>query len=102
MRDEADEARLAAVELVPDDEAVRASPSLLPLLAERPSLFELDTTGNPHVRRAADGVDVIVLDADSAPQWDEDDRRRFQEGLVELGFAEVFAEAGVTVYERTG
>ena len=100
-RDVTDHARLDAADLVPEDDSVRASPSLLPLLAERPAVYELETTGNPHVRRAADGVDAIVLDAEAAPDWDDEDRRRFQTGLEELGFETVFAEAGVTVYERT-
>jgi uncharacterized membrane protein len=100
-RDVTDHARLDAADLVPDDDSVRASPSLLPLLAERPAVYELETTGNPHVRRAADGVDAIVLDAEAAPDWDDEDRRRFQAGLEELGFETVFAQAGVTVYERT-
>jgi uncharacterized membrane protein len=100
-RDVADRARLDAADLVPDGESVRASPALLPLLAERTELYELDTTDNPHVRRAADGVDAIVLDADAAPNWDDEDRRRFQAGLEELGFETVFAEAGITLYERT-
>jgi hypothetical protein len=96
----ADQARLDAADLVPDGESVRASPALLPLLAERVALYELDTTGNPHVRRAADGVDAVLLDAEAAPDWDDEDRRRFQQGLEELGFDEVFAEAGITLYER--
>jgi len=99
-RDVADQARLDAADLVPDGDSVRASPALLPLLAERVALYELDTTGNPHVRRAADGVDAVLLDAEAAPDWDDEDRRRFQEGLEELGFDEVFAEAGITLYER--
>lgn len=99
-RDVADQARLAAADLVPDGDSVRASPALLPLLAEREALYELDTTGNPHVRRAAEGVDAVLLDAEAAPDWDDEDRRRFQQGLEELGFDEVFAEAGITLYER--
>jgi uncharacterized membrane protein len=99
-RDVTDQARLDAADLVPEDDSVRASPTLLPLLAERPALYELDTTENPHVRRAAEDVDAIVFDAEAAPDWDDDDRRRFQTGLEELGFEEVFAEAGITVYER--
>jgi uncharacterized membrane protein len=99
-RDETDRSRLDAVDLIDDGAAVRASAVLLPLLAERPEVYRLDTAGNPHVRRAADGVDVIVLDNESASDWDDDSRRRFQEGLDTLGFAEVFAENGVEVFER--
>ncbi len=96
----ADQARLDAADLVPEGESVRASPALLPLWPSGEALYELDTTGNPHVRRAAEGVDAILLDAEAAPDWDDEDRRRFQEGLEELGFDEVFAEAGITLYER--
>jgi hypothetical protein len=102
VRDDSDRARLDAADLVPDGDSVRASPSLLPLLAEREAVYELDTTGNPHVRQASDGVDAILLDAESAQNWDDEDRRRFQEGLAELGFGQVFAEAGITLYERSG
>ena len=100
VRDDADHARLDAVDLIEDGVAVRASAAVLPLLAERPEVYLLDTSGNPHVRRAASGVDVIVLDNESAPDWDDDSRRRFQEGLDTLGFTEVFADQGVEVFER--
>lgn len=100
VRDAADDSRVEAVELISDTAPVRASPSLLPLLAERPDIQPLDTTGNPHVRRAAQDVDVIVLDDDSAPDWDDDSRRRFQEGLEVLGFTEQFSENGITVFVR--
>jgi uncharacterized membrane protein len=102
VRDTSDQARLDAADLIPDDASVRASPSLLPLLAERQVVYPLDTSGNPHVRQAADGVDAIAFDAEAAPSWDDEDRRRFQAGLADLGFGEVFAEGGITVYERTG
>ncbi len=102
VRDNSDQARLDAADLIPDDVRVRASPTLLPLLAEREDIYPLDTSGNPHVREAAEGVDAIAFDAEAAPSWDDDDRQRFQTGLAELGFGEVFAEAGITVYERTG
>jgi uncharacterized membrane protein len=100
VRDDADQSRLDAVDLIVGDVSVRASDSLLPLLAERRDVYQLDTTGNPHVRRAAEGVDVIVLDSESAPDWNDDSRRRFQEGLDTLGFSEVFAENGIEVFER--
>ena len=52
-QDSADEARLDAVDLVGDDRPVRASPTLLPLLAERERVYELagdapPTGGGPH------------------------------------------------------
>lgn len=102
VRDITDQARLDAADAVPEGDSVRASPTLLPLLAQRAAVYELDTTGNPHVRRASENVDAIVLDAEAAPDWDDEDRRRFQEGLAELGFDEVFARSGITVYQRVG
>ncbi len=56
-RDAADQARLDAVDLVDDQDAVRASPALLPLLAERAEVYLLDTENRPHVRRATERPD---------------------------------------------
>ena len=101
VRDGSDVARDAAADLLDDPSiAVRAPDSMVTELAEREEIYLLDTIGNPHVRRAAAGVDAIVFDAESAPDWDDDDRRRFADGLTELGFVETFADAGVSVFER--
>lgn len=100
-RDAGDAARLDAVEMIEDDEAVRASPALLPLLAERRWLYELDTVDHPHVRRAAaDDVDVVVLDEQAELAWDDDDRRSFHDGMVALGFTRTFNVEGIVVYRR--
>ena len=100
-RDAADAARLDAVEMIDDADAVRASPALLPLLAERRWLYELDQVAHPHVRRAAaDDVDVVVLDEEAELEWDDDDRRSFHEGMVSLGFTRTFNTDGIVVYRR--
>ena len=100
-RDSSDAARLAAVDEVPDDAAVRASPALLPLLAERVRLWELDTSGpDPDAPAAVERVDWIIFDAD-ATDWDTLTQQRFGLGLNRLGWEEVFAEEGVFVYRRT-
>jgi len=100
VRDSSDEARLDAVDLIDDEAPVRASPSLLPLLAEREELYELETGANPHVRNAAEDVDIIAFDGDAVPEWDDERRRLFQEGLEQLGFVRVFDRDGISVYER--
>ena len=100
VRDSADEARLDAVDIIDDEAPIRASPSLIPLLAEREEVYELDTAVNPHVRNAAEDVDIIAFDTDAAPEWDDERRRLFQQGLEELGFDLVFDRAGISVYER--
>ena len=100
VRDSADEARLDAVDIIDDEAPIRASPSLIPLLAEREEVYELDTAVNPHVRNAAEDVDIIAFDTDAAPEWDDERRRLFQQGLEQLGFDLVFDRAGISVYER--
>jgi len=100
-QDAADGARLEAVDRIADNAHVRASPALLPLLAERPDLYVLDTTQPPHVRRAtANGVDVVVLDEAAEVGWDDDDRRLFHDGMVALGFTRTFNVEGIAVYQR--
>lgn len=110
-RDVADAARLDAADLVAGDAAVRASPALLPLLAERPRLYELDTESRPHVRRAItippdqrDGgggrMDVVIFDEHAAEEWTDNERRVFREGLVRQGYGRIFVEEGVEVYVR--
>ena len=98
--DGADTARRDAAELIPDDAAVRASPSMLPLVAERERVEVLEVAPNPHVRRAAADVDVIAFDELSAPEWGEEGRRRFVEGLAELGFERTFDDQGIQLYVR--
>ncbi len=100
-QDAIDGARLDAVDTIAPDDAVRASPELLPLLAERHHLYELDTAHPPHVRRAtADHVDVVLLDEQAELGWDDDDRRLFHEGMLALGFTRTFNVEGVAVYRR--
>lgn len=100
-QDAVDGARLHVADLVRDDAAVRASPALLPLLAERDRLFDLEVGDHPHVRRAAaDDVDVVILDEAAALGWDDDDRRLFHDGMVALGFTRTYNTEGISVYER--
>ena len=106
-RDAADRDRLAAVEQIPDDAAVRASPHLLPLLAERNVLFELDTAGSSaraDAQLAPEGVGWIALDLSSAIQWGADalEVERFDTTLRQQGWERVFAAEEVRVYRYAG
>lgn len=106
-RDAADADRLAAVEQIPDDAAVRASPHLLPLLAERNVLFELDTAGSSaraDAQPATEGVGWIALDLGSATQWGADalEVERFDTTLRQQGWERVFAAEQVRVYRYAG
>lgn len=106
-RDAADQDRLAAVEQIPDAAAVRASPHLLPLLAERNVLFELDTAGSSaraDAQLATEGVGWIALDLSSATQWGADslEVERFDTTLRQRGWERVFAAEQVRVYRYAG
>jgi uncharacterized membrane protein len=96
-----DMARLAAADLVPDDGVVRASPTLLPLLAERTGLFELDTVGSyrqEQADRAGEQVNWIILDRTAAPEWADLDVAQFTNRLViTYQFEEVLSRDGITV-----
>ncbi len=46
------------------------------------------------------GKMVIVIDDEAAPDWTDDDRRVFQEGLSELGFESAFDQEGIEVFAR--
>lgn len=99
-RDLVDQARLDAADLVDADAAVRATPEMLPLLAEREELYVLDVEGRPHVRRASARVDFVVLDNSAAPRWSDDERRLFREGLGRQGFVRIFNREGIELFER--
>lgn len=102
-RDITDQARLAAIEVIPDDAAVRASPKLLPLLFERERLFELDTTGaEPDVDAAVDRVEWIIFDLTEAEHWEGNRALVFDVDLGRAGFLRVQTiEDVILVYQRT-
>ena len=106
-RDAADQDRLAAVEQIPDEAAVRASPHLLPLLAERNVLFELETDGSSaraDAQQAVEGVGWIALDLSSAAQWGSDvlEVERFDTTLRQRGWERIFAAEQVRIYRYAG
>lgn len=104
-RDAADGARLEAIELIPEDGAVRASPRLLPRLAERTRLYVLVTDTDDGRDAAPDAVlDVewILLDLEAAPLWtDTLEQQRFALGLG-TGWEQVYGEQGIFVFQFTG
>jgi uncharacterized membrane protein len=114
-RDSVDQARLDAVDLVEDEQSVRASPAALVLLAERDQVYLLDTESRPHVRRATEipsdqltdeaeaerqHVDVVILDAEAAEDWTDNERRVFREGLERQGYGRSFSAEGIEVFVR--
>jgi len=101
------EARRNALSGIPVDQAVRASPSVLDLLSDRPQLYPLELGSRPDAVSAARDVDLIVVDASEFDRWDPVRRRVFADGLDALGFVQptgrddrVSSLAGVLVWQR--
>jgi uncharacterized membrane protein len=98
--DAADHARHDAARMVGHDTSVRASPSVLSLVAERRRAFELG--GAPDAMAAtADDVDRVVVDT-AATQWTPPQWLDFASGMVTRGYRVLFNGPGVVVYARGG
>lgn len=105
-RDATDDAVLAAVDQLGPDTPVRASPSALAPLSERPWLFALDPTQEPSAAQASfpDFTRaVLVVDRDQPPRTAED-RLEFDEAMTTQGFSLAFEDpaGGVALYSRGG
>ena len=87
----------AAVELVAAQEAVRASPAVLPLLAERTDVYLLDLPA-PNAGRATRGVTAIVLDDRAIPDWTTDDSLTFFRAMSARGWELTFRQASMSVW----
>lgn len=99
--------RLDAVDLVPEDAVVRASPSFLPRLAERVGVYELDTTGaqaRDDASNSMQGVDWILLDLDDAPVWGDQslEVQRFATVLRQGGWEQEYSMSGAIVFHYKG
>jgi uncharacterized membrane protein len=101
-QDAVDGARIDAEERIASDAAVRASPSMLQVLAERPRLYVLDPTQPPDAEAAADGVDVVVIDEQQIGEWSARERQEFYEGMARAGFRVTATQQGIIVFERVG
>ena len=101
-RDAADVARIDAADTVGRDLSVRVSAPLLNRVAERPRVYELVPTDEPDAAAAAEGVDAVVLDESTVPNWTATDREVFDLGLEGLGFEKVSSSNGISVYVRQG
>lgn len=102
-RDANDQARRAAVGLVPDDASVQSSTRGLTHLAERAEVFELDTSGSViQAERALASTDYILFDQLDAPEWSSVWFDNFDRNLQRNGYAPQYRAEGVTLYRRAG
>ena len=99
-QDMADGARIDAEEQIPSDAAVRATPSMLQLLAERERLYVLDTSEALLASEATEGVDYVAMDDRALAGWSASDRQEFFEGMAGEGFRVTVNEQGIIVFAR--
>ncbi len=99
-RDIVDFSRIQIAHQIPPDKAVRASPSMLQLLEERPVLYTLAATDRPDAIAAAEGVDVVVLDGRQVGEWTAVELQVFRSQLQSLGFDRQVDDQGIELFVR--
>jgi len=99
-RDATDRALLDAVTLVDDSDRVRAVPPVLAELASRRTVYALDGAEQTPTSLVARGVEVVLVDERSTPEWGPLRRAAFTSGLADEGFAVVLDRAGVQLFVR--
>ncbi|HEX2383412.1 MAG TPA: DUF2079 domain-containing protein [Acidimicrobiales bacterium] len=97
-QDASDQARHDAVELIGATASVRASPEILPLVAERRDVYSLSDRPDPAV--ATRDVSKVILDEAEVEQWSEAEWHRFGAGMAVRKFVLVSDHDGVRVYIR--
>lgn len=99
-QDRVDAARLEARDQIPPDAHVRASSSMLQILAERHTLVALDQSVNPDADVITAGVDVVVVDEQEWPSVTSMQWQSLQRAMREHGFELVRSDAGIDLYLR--
>jgi uncharacterized membrane protein len=101
-QDDTDQAIAEAVGLLDDDVPVRASPSALAALSERPWLFALPTDTTPSAVNMGfpDFTRAVLIVERELPPRSEDERREFDRTMASLGFERAFDADGVVLYGR--
>lgn len=96
-----DQARRAAIELVPDDVSVQATASSLSMLAERPVVYELDTSENViQAERELRDTEFVLFDTSDADGWSTVWIENFDRNLQRDGYVQVYRAEGVVLYQR--
>jgi len=102
-QDATDGARLDARQSIGKDATVRASPSMLMVLAQRQVLFPLHghEADDPEsgARAAAEGVDVVIVDRHEV-RSSATDEALFEQDLEAQGFSVTSDVLGIVVFQR--
>jgi uncharacterized membrane protein len=95
--DAADKARHDVARGLAQPIAVRAAPTMLQLLAERPAVYPLG--GEPDAKRATAGVDRVII-TEQDVQWTDEQWQQFSGGMALQQFVLIYDREGVRVYTR--
>lgn len=100
--DPTEQAIIAAADRLPADVAVRASPSALPALAERPWLYPLATDREPSVQFDAFDVRAILVVDGDIPDRTPERRDEFAQRMASVGFEVLIDDEqnGVSLFLR--
>ena len=106
IRDEVDEARLAAAELIPADAAVSATDRVWPLIAERRALHnfpgpwrgDLPSSDPVPLEARRRAVEYIFIDTVDKAQWTGDRATALEELEAELDARLIFERDGILLY----
>lgn len=103
-REAADAVRLEVVAELDPDLAVRSAPSLAAELAEREVLRVVPQDGVPAPVALVDGVDVLVLDDETAESWELDDEEldELHAALVDEGWTVLVDAEGIWAVAADG
>lgn len=105
-RTASDAAVLEAASMLRTEDAVRATPSAIGVLAERPWLYPIDATQQPQVAFVIFQARAVLIDERDLPELPEDERSVQREalaaGMSQQGFELMYAnpEAGVFLFYR--
>ncbi|HEV3227482.1 MAG TPA: hypothetical protein VGZ52_11630, partial [Acidimicrobiales bacterium] len=95
--DASDQARHEVADSLPSSIAVRASSTMLPLLAERQHVYALDA--RPSAADATRDVNRVVITAQDV-SWTADQWKQFSGGMARAQFVLVYDRDGVKLYTR--
>lgn len=95
-----DRVRADAVALVPDDTAVRSSPSMVAALAERQDLYAIDDDPAANALTLTRGVDAVLVDGTFGESWNRARRNGVLSAVENQGFERVFDDQDVTLFVR--
>ena len=84
---------------MPDDAPVRASPTVVILVAQRPEVYVV-TGRAPDAEAITAGVDAVLLDHDDHPRWTEQQWDDLAADLEQAGFREAASAETVELWLR--